>query len=80
MHGQGTPVETGESANRRKRGALALLAIESEALSKDLKRRGFSFVGRTVMYAYMQVAGLVNDHLIGCFRYDEIQREATSRS
>jgi len=48
---------------------------ESEALSKDLKRRGFSFVGPTVTYAYMQAAGLVNDHLVDCFRYQEIGRE-----
>jgi len=47
---------------------------ESDALSKDLKRRGFSFVGSTVMYAYMQAVGLVNDHLVGCFRYRETQR------
>jgi DNA-3-methyladenine glycosylase I len=50
---------------------------ESEAFSKDLKRRGFSFVGPTVMYAYMQAAGLVNDHLVDCFRYREITREVT---
>lgn len=43
---------------------------ESKALSKDLKARGFSFVGPTVMYAYMQATGLVNDHLVGCFRYE----------
>jgi DNA-3-methyladenine glycosylase I len=48
---------------------------ESEAFSNNLKRRGFSFVGPTVMYAYMQAAGLVNDHLVGCFRYREILRE-----
>lgn len=42
---------------------------ESKALSKDLKRRGFRFVGPTVMYAYMQAVGLVNDHLVGCFRH-----------
>ena len=47
---------------------------ESEALSKDLKQRGFSFVGPTVAYAYMQAAGLVNDHLVSCFRYQEILR------
>jgi hypothetical protein len=47
---------------------------ESEALSKDLKRRGFSFVGPTVAYAYMQAAGMVNDHLVDCFRYREILR------
>jgi len=47
---------------------------ESDAFSKDLKRRGFSFVGSTVMYAHMQAVGMVNDHLVGCFRYPEIQR------
>jgi len=47
---------------------------ESEALSKDLKRRGFSFVGPTVAYAYMQAVGMVNDHLVDCFRYREILR------
>jgi DNA-3-methyladenine glycosylase I len=40
---------------------------ESDALSKDLKKRGFRFVGSTIVYAYMQAAGLVNDHMIGCF-------------
>jgi len=44
-------------------------SLESEALSKDLKQRGFTFVGPTVAYAYMQAAGLVNDHLVSCFRY-----------
>jgi len=48
---------------------------ESEAFSKDLKQRGFSFVGPTVAYAYMQAAGLVNDHLVGCFRYQELLKE-----
>ncbi len=41
---------------------------ESKALSKDLKKRGFTFVGPTIMYAYMQAVGLVNDHLVSCFR------------
>jgi DNA-3-methyladenine glycosylase I len=50
---------------------------ESEALSKDLKQRGFSFVGPTVAYAYMQAAGLVNDHLASCFRSREL-RSATA--
>jgi DNA-3-methyladenine glycosylase I len=49
---------------------------ESEALGKDLKRRGFSFVGPTVAYAYMQAVGMVNDHLVDCFRYREIVRKA----
>ena len=44
---------------------------ESEALSKDLKQRGLKFVGSTIMYAHLQAAGLVNDHLISCFRYRE---------
>ncbi len=47
---------------------------ESDAFSKDLKKRGFSFVGSTVMYAHMQAVGMVNDHLVGCFRYRETQR------
>ena len=46
---------------------------ESEAFSKDLKHRGFSFVGPTVVYAYMQAVGMVNDHLVDCFRYREIR-------
>ncbi len=42
---------------------------ESDALSKDLKERGFKFVGSTIIYAHLQAAGLVNDHLVSCFRY-----------
>ena len=45
---------------------------ESDALSKDLKKRGMSFVGSTIMYAYMQATGLVNDHIVSCFRYSEV--------
>ena len=44
----------------------------SRALSRELRGRGFSFVGPTIVYAYMQSAGLVNDHLVGCFRYAEV--------
>ena len=44
----------------------------SDQISKDLKKRGFKFVGSTVVYAHMQATGMVNDHEIGCFRYDEI--------
>lgn len=43
----------------------------SDAISKDLKKRGFNFVGSTIMYAFMQACGLVNDHLVSCFRYKE---------
>ncbi|MCZ6693379.1 MAG: DNA-3-methyladenine glycosylase I [Bacteroidetes bacterium] len=45
---------------------------ESDALSKDLKKRGFKFVGSTIIYAHMQAVGMVNDHEIGCFRYREL--------
>ncbi len=46
----------------------------SDAISKDLRMRGFNFVGSTIMYAFMQACGLVNDHLTNCFRYDEVSR------
>ncbi|WP_417866777.1 DNA-3-methyladenine glycosylase I [Xanthomarina gelatinilytica] len=48
----------------------------SDALSKDLKKRGFKFVGSTVMYAHMQATGMVNDHEVGCFRYHEVDNES----
>lgn len=47
-------------------------STESEALSKDLKQRGFNFVGSTIIYAHMQATGLVNDHLVDCFRYEQV--------
>ncbi len=47
---------------------------ESDAMSKDLKRRGFKFVGSTICYAFMQAVGMVNDHLVDCFRFDELQK------
>jgi DNA-3-methyladenine glycosylase I len=46
----------------------------SDAFSKDLKKRGFSFVGSTVIYAHMQAVGMVNDHLVDCFRYRQVQQ------
>lgn len=46
----------------------------SDRMSKDLKSRGFKFVGSTTCYAFMQAAGMVNDHLVRCFRYDEVQK------
>jgi DNA-3-methyladenine glycosylase I len=45
---------------------------ESDAMSKDLKKRGFTFVGSTICYAFMQAVGMVNDHLVSCFRYREV--------
>lgn len=47
---------------------------ESQAMSKALKKRGFSFVGPTIVYAFMQAVGLVNDHVVDCFRYAELRR------
>jgi DNA-3-methyladenine glycosylase I len=46
---------------------------ESEKMSKDLKKNGFKFVGPTICYAFMQAVGMVNDHVVGCFRYSEIE-------
>ena len=45
---------------------------ESDLMSEDLKKRGFSFVGSTICYAHMQATGMVNDHLVSCFRYKEV--------
>jgi DNA-3-methyladenine glycosylase I len=47
--------------------------VESDAMSKDLRRRGFNFVGSTICYAFMQAVGMVNDHLVQCFRYEELR-------
>ena len=44
------------------------------ALARDLRARGFRFVGSTILYAHMQATGLVNDHLVSCFRHREVQR------
>ncbi len=49
---------------------------ESEAMSKDLRKRGFTFVGATICYAFMQAVGMVNDHVVGCFRQKELKSEA----
>jgi len=48
---------------------------ESEAMSKDLKKRGFKFVGPTICYAFMQAVGMVNDHVVDCFRYRELKNQ-----
>lgn len=59
--------------NRRRRMSdIPPTTPESDALSKDLKRRGFKFVGSTVIYAHMQAVGMVNDHVTACFRYREL--------
>lgn len=69
----------GRSAPKRSRAPrdlseLPVKTAESEALAKDLAKRGFSFLGPVVMYSHMQAVGLVNDHVVGCFRRPEIER------
>jgi len=56
----------------RSLGELPAETAESGAMSKDLKRRGFRFVGPMICYAFMQAVGMVNDHVTGCFRYREL--------
>lgn len=58
---------------RRSMRAVPARTLESDAMSKDLKRRGFRFVGSTICYAYMQATGMVNDHTVDCFRYTEVR-------
>jgi DNA-3-methyladenine glycosylase I len=53
---------------------LRATSKESDALSQDLKQRGFKFVGSTIMYAHMQAVGMVNDHLVSCFRHKVVSR------
>jgi DNA-3-methyladenine glycosylase I len=55
-------------------GQIPATTPESDKFSRDLKQRGFSFVGPTVIYAYMQAVGMVNDHMVDCFRYRTIKR------
>jgi DNA-3-methyladenine glycosylase I len=63
----GAPIQ-----NRFERmGELPSETAESKAMSKDLKARGFRFVGPTILYAFMESAGLVNDHIVSCYRYEE---------
>ena len=59
---------------RRLSRQIPATSPESDAFSKDLKRRGFSFVGSTIIYAHMQAVGMVNDHLVDCFRYRQVSR------
>jgi DNA-3-methyladenine glycosylase I len=55
-------------------GEVPASTPHSDAMSKDLKKRGFKFVGTTICYAFMQATGMVNDHLVSCFRYAEVGR------
>jgi DNA-3-methyladenine glycosylase I len=60
------------AGNRRGRADVPARTALSDALSAELRRRGFSFVGSTIVYAFMQAAGLVNDHTLGCFRRTQV--------
>jgi DNA-3-methyladenine glycosylase I len=64
----------------RRLGEIPASTAESDAMSQDLKRRGFSFVGTTICYSVMQAVGLVNDHIITCFRYAPLSRRARPRA
>ena len=62
----GKPIEGG--------GAWVATTPLSEAISKDMKKRGFKFVGPTIVYAWMQAVGIINDHSLSCFRHDQVQQ------
>jgi len=62
-------------SKRKSVGEIPATTPESDALSKDLKKRGFKFVGSTIMYAHMQATGMVNDHEVSCFRYKEVKKK-----
>jgi DNA-3-methyladenine glycosylase I len=65
---------------RRKRGApVPVTTTDSDALSRDLKRRGFNFVGSTICYSFMQAVGMVNDHGLECFRYPKSSESSLRR-
>ena len=67
-----SPSRSVPSPNPWKSRQLPASTAESDAMSKDLKKRGFNFVGSTICYAFMQAVGLVNDHAVQCFRYDDL--------
>ncbi len=64
-----TPIQN----NIKSMSEVKATTATSDKLSKDLKKRGFKFVGPTMIYAYMQATGMVNDHTVGCFRHQEVQ-------
>ena len=71
----GKPIQHGFTQHKQ----VPPVSAESDALSKDLKQRGFRFVGSTIIYAHMQATGMVNDHLTGCFRYKECKALAKKK-
>jgi DNA-3-methyladenine glycosylase I len=70
----------GVPKNRKRGVAVQATIAESDALSKDLSRRGFKFVGSTICYAFMQAVGMVNDHDHNCYRRREVMSNAEARS
>jgi DNA-3-methyladenine glycosylase I len=66
----GEPID----GKRKSRSDIPASTPQSDALSKDLKKRGFNFVGSTIMYAFMQAVGMVNDHTSNCYRYREVKK------
>lgn len=70
----GKPIQN----NLRKDSDTPVTSPQSDALSKDLKKRGFKFVGSTIMYAHMQATGMVNDHVVSCFRHKPCAQLAKS--
>lgn len=71
----GKPIQS----RRREQKDIPATSPESDAISKDLKKRGFKFVGTTIIYAHMQATGMVNDHILGCFRHRECRALARRR-
>jgi DNA-3-methyladenine glycosylase I len=67
----GKPIQSTWKTHKKLPASSAI----SDAISKDLKKRGFSFVGSTIIYALMQATGLVNDHMVDCFRYSEVANQ-----
>ena len=65
----------GRTIKRKRGAALQAKTAESDALSRDLIRRGFKFVGSTICYSFMQAVGMVNDHEASCFRYHQVARK-----
>ena len=70
-----TPIQNA----RRGMGDIPSSSAESDAMSKDLKKRGFKFVGTTICYAFMQATGMVNDHILDCFRHAELAQAQPRR-
>ncbi len=71
----GKPLQSNFKAD----GDIPATSPESDTLSKDLKKRGFKFVGSTILYAHMQATGMVNDHVLGCFRHKPCKKMAGTR-